>query len=358
MANPDDSRKKGSFSPLKLPVSKKYIYPITRRRMITIGAFGCVAFALYFTADTLLLNDSLVSSGPLSSHHANLETNCAACHQSFGDVASDKCSACHDITGDRGRVFDFSAHYIYRSGNLERRNLAHEEYGNREQACYACHVEHLGRNAQITLVPDARCKSCHGFGSFNNGHPEFAFARNKTPDDGNLIFSHISHATEYAKSKDIQQNCLTCHQYQSDGQHFKPIDFDQHCAQCHSRDLGGFRHKDTGALSTFKNKCAMCHSISRGKIEPVQQEQRVFTKAEFNHQAHTLVQPCLGCHTEIPITRDMPGSPISDQSTTLNIPKIASCESCHNSNLTSNDCATCHEFHPNKQLRFTLTKVN
>lgn len=351
----DDIRKKGAFGQLKLPVSKKYIYPITRLRMITMGVLGCLAFALYFVVDTLFFNDSLVSSGPLSSQHANLERNCAACHSSFADVVSDKCSGCHDLTGNRRRVFDFSAHYIYRSGSAERGNLAHEEYADRELACYACHVEHRGRGAPVASVRDARCAGCHEFGAFNNGHPEFSFARNKTPDDGNLIFSHINHVNEYSKSKEIEKTCLSCHRYQSDGKHFKPIDFDDQCAECHVKGLGGFRHKDLGALSSFKNKCTMCHVINSGRIAPVQQEQRVFTRAEFNHQSHVSIQPCLGCHAEIPITRDMPGSPIADQSATLNIPKIANCQSCHNSNLTSANCVTCHEFHPNKQSRFALS---
>ncbi len=347
----DDARKKGSFSSLKLPVSKKYIYPITRRRMITIGALGCLAFVLYFVVDSLFLNDSLISSGPLSSQHANLKNDCSKCHQSFADVASDKCSGCHDLTGNRGRIFDFSAHYIYRSGNLERRNLAHEEYGNHEIACYGCHVEHRGRNAQVTSVPDARCERCHEFGSLNDGHPEFAFARNQTPDNGNLIFSHINHVNEYSKTKDIQKTCLSCHHFETDGKHFKAIGFDDQCAECHAKRLGGFRHKNLAALANFKNKCSMCHIVSGGRVAPVQHNQRIFTRAEFNHQPHLLIQPCLGCHTGIPITRDMPGSPISDQSATLNIPKIVNCQTCHKSGATSNDCITCHEFHPNKNLR-------
>ncbi|HEX9653462.1 MAG TPA: hypothetical protein VGA99_07105 [bacterium] len=349
--NQEDSRKKGSFSPLKLPVSKKYIYPITRRRMITLGALGCLAFLLYFVVSTLFFNDSLISSGPLSSQHANLENKCSSCHQRFGDVTSDKCSDCHDLTGNRGRIFDFSAHYIYRSGEAGRRNLAYEEYGDLETACYACHPEHVGRAAQVTNVPDARCQSCHEFISFNGNHREFAFARNQTPDDGNLIFSHINHVNEYSKTKEIEKACLSCHHLGSDGRHFKAIDFEEQCASCHARDLGGVRHKNTAALSAAKNRCAMCHLVSRGRVAPVQQDQRLFTRAEFNHQPHLLIQPCLGCHAEIPITRDMPGSPMADRSATFNIPKIANCQTCHKPGATSNQCITCHEFHPNKHLR-------
>ncbi len=352
MPNQTDDTRKGSFSPLKLPVSKQYIYPITRRRMIAIGVLGCLAFALYFLADTIFFNDSLISSGPLSSQHANLEKDCAHCHQSFGDVASDKCSGCHDLSGNRGRIFDFAAHYIYRSDNLERRNLGQKEYSDYERPCYACHLEHRGRRAPVTSAPDARCQSCHNFGSFNSGHPEFAFARNQTPDNGNLIFSHINHATEYSKMKEIEKNCLSCHQFESDGRHFKDIDFEDQCAGCHLRDLGGFRHKDLAALTAAKNKCALCHVVAGGRVAPVQHNQRIFAVAEFNHQPHLLIRPCLGCHTEIPITRDMPGSPMADQSATLNIPKISNCHACHKPGLTSNSCVTCHEFHPNKLSRF------
>jgi hypothetical protein len=312
---------------------------------------------LYFVVDTLFFNNSLLSSGPLSSQHATLEKDCAQCHQSFGDVASNKCSACHDLSGNRGRIFDFSAHYIYRSGSLERRNSAHEGFGDREMPCYSCHVEHRGRTAAVTNVPDARCKNCHEYSSFNRNHPEFAFARNQTKDDGNLIFSHINHVNEYSKTKEIEKTCLSCHQFELDGKHFKDINFEDQCAGCHARDLGGYRHKDLAALAAVRNKCAMCHIVSGGRIAPVQKKQRVFSLAEFNHQPHLLIQPCLGCHTEIPITRDMPGSPMADQSATLNLPKIAKCQTCHKPGATSNRCVTCHVFHPNKHLRPTATTL-
>jgi len=355
MANNDqEPRKKGTFGDLRLPVSNKYIYPLTRRRMLTLGGLGGLAFLVYFFFNSLFLNDSFVSSGPLSSQHAKLENDCAACHQKFASVIDAKCSGCHEPSGKRTQIFDFAAHYIYRSGKKERPKTAKAKFASAGMPCFSCHPDHLGRAAPLTAVPDARCIGCHDFGSFNDDHPEFEFARDKKPDDRGLVFSHINHVNDYLPGKDFQKKCLECHLYQTGGQHFKPLDFNEQCRECHTKQLGGYRHKDRAALGNPSNKCKLCHVVSGVRIMAVQNEQTIFTRAQFNHQPHVMARNCLECHTEIPITRDMPGSPMADQSMTQNIPKISNCQECHAAGKTSNRCVTCHEFHPNKQARFAV----
>ncbi len=106
----------------------------------------------------------------------------------------------------------------------------------REQPCAACHPEHRGREAAITAVLDARCLGCHAFGSFNEGHPEFQFARQRLPDDPHLSFAHGPHVKrvqEAGRLADAQLACLTCHEPDGQGAGFGPIQFDRHCDACH-----------------------------------------------------------------------------------------------------------------------------
>ncbi len=219
--------KKGSFSDLELPVAKKYLTPARRRGLLWIGA-GAAALLLAVAAwDFLGRQGELFTAGPLSSNHATFGSDCAACHQPFGEVASDRCSVCHEKYGDALGVYTFAAHYVYRSNDFQRVTTAENE-----TACSACHLEHLGREAEITLVSDAHCLSCHDFGSFNREHPPFELAA----DDAGLVFTHIHHVREVMQQQglvDVERACLHCHNAQPDGKNFEPIDFDRHCDACH-----------------------------------------------------------------------------------------------------------------------------
>jgi len=245
MPNPDDSKKKGTFGIPRLSVAAKYIFPDTRRKMIIIGGLACLALLVYFLADFFLLKSNFTVSGPLSSYHATFEQDCAKCHDQLRAVTNENCSVCHEKSGAKAEsvalvaeqtVYTFSSHYIYRSLDLSRVQPAMQKYGDRETPCYACHQEHLGRQAKITNVPDSRCTKCHEYGSFNKKHPEFDFAAENILDDSTMIFTHIRHVKEVAKREklvDVERACLYCHNPQPDGKHFDPIEYDKHCDACH-----------------------------------------------------------------------------------------------------------------------------
>jgi len=245
MANPDDSKKKGTFGVSRLPVALKYVWPDTRRKMIFIGGLACLGALVYFLADFFLLKSNFTTSGPLSSFHATFEKDCARCHDQFRAVTNDNCSVCHEKAGAKAddmqlaneqTFYTFTAHYVYRAMDLSRVGTARQEYGNRETPCYACHQEHLGRQAEITNVPDTRCTECHEYGSFNKKHPEFDFVAENIPDDSTMIFTHIRHVKEVVKREnlvDVERACLYCHNPQPDGKNFGLIDYDKHCDACH-----------------------------------------------------------------------------------------------------------------------------
>ena len=220
---------KGSFSEVGLSVAKKYLYPSSRRRMLWWGFLAALVLVALALADLFYRDAHFVSNGPLSSAHATLENDCAACHTPFGKVTSDACSTCHEKYGDELGVYSFASHFVYRSNDFQRIQ-AHEN----ETECAACHTEHLGRDAQITRLEDARCLSCHPYGSFNRDHPAFELAEG--PDDDALAFTHTHHTNEVMLREgllDVERACLYCHNPQADGKSFEPLDFDRHCDACH-----------------------------------------------------------------------------------------------------------------------------
>ncbi len=248
-------RRKKQFTPINLPVSPGYLLPGSRRTMVLFGSGIGAAILIYFSFDTLFQKSHFISTGETSSNHANFETDCAACHKPGNSVADALCSSCHEKTSDL-LVYNFASHYLYRSNDFQRTsNDTLHKYHNRELPCRSCHVEHRGREAAITEVPDAKCLGCHRYGSFNTNHPEFEFARARIADDSTLKMTHLRHTvfvlqqlkgmeqveplfkTLKAETMDFvhfyEAACLYCHNPEPDGKNFKNIDFDKHCAQCH-----------------------------------------------------------------------------------------------------------------------------
>jgi hypothetical protein len=116
-------------------------------------------------------------------------------------------------------------------------------------------------------------------------------------------------------------------------------------------------------------ECRRCHIMKNASILPVQSNQDVLLRAEFNHRAHILERRCIDCHTYIDIEAEKLKLSVtqysefkdrftaafeSDQAGTQNIPGLANCLQCHTANKAASSCITCHNFHPNKQKRSNL----
>ena len=361
----DGKKRKGVFGDTGLPVSKRYVFPSSRKRMMVIGAVAVAALGAYIALDSFLIGKRFISTGALSAAHARLEGECSACHGGFQSVSSEKCSGCHEIAGNRGRVYAFSGHYVYRSANVDRlRSRRVADSRARESECRECHLEHNGRQAVPIEAADAACASCHGGYEFDDHHREFQFAREGIPDSDNLTFPHVYHVREMFQFADgltdetLHKACSRCHQLEADGRHFASIEFERHCggSDCHL-STGGVKHLDKTALGQAGNECEWCHKVTGGNVAPVAAEQKVLHRAEFDHGAHLVAANCLDCHNAIQMTERVPSANKPDEATTQNIPTIDNCRQCHNSKTTTNRCVSCHQFHPNKSLRFELTNA-
>ena len=228
MAKPP--KRKRSFGDVGLPVSPKYIYPTARRKMILAGAAAAAVLVLFVLLDVNMGNAGFICSGPLSYNHARLQDDCSQCHDPFGSVSAGKCTSCHERFD--AEIYTLEAHYAYRSDDSSRLGTAHSTL-----VCADCHVEHLGRQAELTEVSDERCLACHAFGQFPGDHPEFDAVL--ADDRTSLNFTHIDHITEYGVMDELPEGasleaaCLYCHRPDRQGKGFEPLDFETTCASCH-----------------------------------------------------------------------------------------------------------------------------
>lgn len=226
-----DKRNKGFFGDGLLPVAKSYLYPSSRMGALWLGGLAMLLIFGIFFYDVTRRQGALVSNGPLTTHHATFGKDCSTCHASFQGVTNDKCATCHEKYGAELGRFSFETHYLYRTADFSRLQSSPNE-----QPCATCHGEHQGRHASLTDVSDKQCTTCHEYGSFNTGHPEFEFARDSLQDRGNLAFPHTVHVNEIMDREeftDLQKSCLTCHNAEEDGKNFKPLNFEKHCGSCH-----------------------------------------------------------------------------------------------------------------------------
>jgi hypothetical protein len=239
----DESPKtKGIFGVAGLPVTRRYIYPASRRKMIGVGGGVSLLLLLVFVAWTFFFNERLVMPGPLTSKHAFFETKCSKCHEAKSHTVTDaKCKICHEKTGDKPGVYSLDAHYLYLTTAGARVAAGKKKHPQEEGNCFACHVEHRGREVVLTQLEDTGCVGCHAYGSLNKKHPEFEFIVKKRPDDATLKFTHVKHTQllmekiqKETGSIYTEQACFYCHQANPDGKTFQPIRFEPHCGEgCH-----------------------------------------------------------------------------------------------------------------------------
>ena len=174
----------------------------------------------------LLGHRKAVTPGHLISAHALLEARCEECHAPGRGAADVRCQRCHDAAGG-GRLTQ-AAHVLFGSGDPRRAAEA------TAVPCARCHVDHHGRGARLTAVPETQCVSCH-FRRFA-AHPEFALLRAKATEAPGLRFPHARHLDALAKEKGLRGDaaCGECHERDAATRDFQPLDFDRHCASCHA----------------------------------------------------------------------------------------------------------------------------
>jgi hypothetical protein len=232
---------------------------------IIIGANLVVLIALAFAYPHLM-----IAPGALKKGHADLTTDCFACHTPLHGAKADKCSACHKLP-DIGLKTTKGAALV---NNKLAAVPFHQELNNPN--CLACHSDHAGpkltthsrkpfSHAMLRVATRDQCESCH-----------------KPPTDvlhkqltGNCTQCHqpqawkpatFEHTKYFLLDKDHNATCTTCHTTNNYKQYT--------CYGCHKHTPAKIQAKHRKVETKNLDNCASCHRNASGEVESKGESER------------------------------------------------------------------------------------
>ena len=210
------------------------------------------------------------SAGSLSSAHAVLTRQCAACHVTHAGffsekVADQKCLSCHD-------------------GSIHHATQVFTP------ACASCHTDHRG-SIRLAATSDASCTQCHAnlsarvssvnvvrnIGNFERDHPEFSVLRAGRMDSGTIQLNHFRHLQSNLlgpNGRRVQLVCTDCHRAAADANGAWPYGetLSQKAAANSGSSVAAKPDQLVSAASwsymapaTYAHTCAACHSLQFDK---------------------------------------------------------------------------------------------
>ncbi len=316
--------------------------------LIVIAAFGVLRGGVLFSPGKLSTQSKAgVTLGGVQGH-ADLAGKCSACHPSplSRDTMDVRCTNCHTDIGQQLTDANTLHGALYASSN-------------NQLTCRACHTDHRGPDAAITVMdplsfphevvgfslkahtqmPDGRnftCADCHGEDittfdtiSCETCHRDLdaAFVQGHTADFGRDCIACHDGVETYGKNFDhnalafplerrhAQTTCASCHEHPRQMADFQGLD--TACEACHL--------KDDAHNGEFGTECGACHT-------PADWEQATFDHNLTNFPLegkHANVE-CKECHQ-------------NGQFKGLN----TACEACHLKDDAHNgefgtECGACH----------------
>ncbi len=285
-----------------------------------------------------------LSPGDLHQSHAGLEglRNCTKCHSEGDQVKPGLCLDCHKAV----------------KISLEQKKGLHRS--SEFETCVNCHVDHLGRNADLRHWPDgqknfdhkktgfelkgkhqnADCKSCH--------QPKFMVNADR------LRQQEINPEKTFFG---LTTDCVSCHA----DVHHKTLG--ENCASCHNETgwltAAGFDHAKTAFPLSGKHlnvKCSQCHQTSYTNRD-IKSAALIFKRPDAGQcqTCHTdphqnrFGENCTGCHQTSgwqnlvngKFNHDKTRYPLAGRH------RLVNCESCHKPGLPKRSlafskCTDCH----------------
>jgi len=200
----------------------------------------------------------MVSPGPVVTAHAEIGTDCFACHKPWRGAAAPLCIECHALP-DIGLRTTKGAVIVQASAQPRLKTSFHQELI--EQDCMACHTDHQsprfaqqGREAfsHELLRPSVRqqCESCHQKPT-DKLHQKIAGECQACHSQEAWKPATFDHAKLFVLDRDHDAECVTCH---------KGNDYSAYtCYGCHEHTPAKIRaeHEEEG-IRDFEN-CVECH---------------------------------------------------------------------------------------------------
>lgn len=255
--------------------------PWKRRRfgISFIVFFGALA-TIYLARERI--PPEFFNTGPLSSHHSSLQSDCAACHKSESISPARFVPALSERFRKGAPSFERIDQACQR---CHQQHAFHEPNVIDNHSCSACHKEHQGPGRMPT-VTSLDCASCHNdrglmqasatagkqlpptqfrlnpkvanvtgvrpvilqlprppegytaaFASFRDGHPPFQLHRENIRESDVLRFNHQRHleGSGIPPTKlGVKLDCNYCHKPEPSGRYMQRVSFEASCQECHS----------------------------------------------------------------------------------------------------------------------------
>lgn len=245
-----------------------------RRRLLGVSiAAAAICIGLFlFHGNT---PSHLLSPGEVIASHATIEADCSACHSAaegginswlhaaFDSQAANRdsalCLKCHADLGTnalfahglpQNELTDLTKQVQTGATSkpfaLRLTALTGPPAENQKLTCATCHREHHGRKADLKLMTDLQCQTCHTqqFESFEHGHP--ALGNYPYQRRARINFDHNAHLNQYFVKGDFKrtmpdgrraESCSECHTPDAAGQLMLTGSFEKNCASCHEPQI-------------------------------------------------------------------------------------------------------------------------
>jgi c(7)-type cytochrome triheme protein len=101
------------------------------------------------------------------------------------------------------------------------------------------------------------------------------------------------------------------------------------------------------AIKGVLNACLQCHRLDDHErvMRSVSTAVSPMRGARFNHKPHVLQTACETCHRSVATSR---------AGVDVNLPPVATCQSCHDGSKAADSCTTCHAYHPTSSVDLML----
>ncbi|MFZ3083694.1 cytochrome c3 family protein [Rhodoferax ferrireducens] len=225
--------------------------------MALIAANLLVLVVLIFTYPHLM-----VSPGPVVAAHAEIATDCFACHAPWRGASAARCVSCH-VLPDIGLRTSKGVAIVQRT----RKTSFHQALV--EQDCMACHSDHaapkLTRRSRkpfshllLKTAVREQCQSCHQAPT-DKLHGQITGNCNQCHSQQAWKPATFEHDKLFLLDRDHAASCETCHS-NNDYRRYT-------CYGCHEHSLDKIRseHQEEG-IGNFEN-CVECHRSAQEEPE-------------------------------------------------------------------------------------------